>query len=325
MTRTLCAVLAALLAGALAAVPARAGQADMTIKIAGFPGGGTGFLITVAEKEGFFQKHGLRDVRPTYPEKDVEAFAYGAINAAFLGTLEVANLRNRNIDGTVIGPGVLAFNTIWAKKDKPYSTLTDLKGKKFGHFGWDSGTTSTLLALGKHLANLNVRDELQHVVVAPPATKAILDRGDVEAVVVPLGIDITMRQQGYKRVWGPLNKEWASRTGHPLYLAALAVRKEILDRPDVAKALVGAIVDAITYINTKPAEVMAKYQGYFKFDDAKRDMFVTYVQEGNMFDSRWDEKVIDAQWEFVTTAASIKAYLEKAPPGGKEALFRILR
>ena len=60
MTRTLCAVLAALLAGALAAVPARAGQADMTIKIAGFPGGGTGFLITVAEKEGFFQKHGLR-------------------------------------------------------------------------------------------------------------------------------------------------------------------------------------------------------------------------------------------------------------------------
>jgi len=325
MTRTLCAVLAALLAGALAVVPARAGQADMTIKIAGFPGGGTGFLITVAEKEGFFQKHGLRDVRPTYPEKDVEAFAYGAINAAFLGTLEVANLRNRNLDGTVIGPGVVAFNTIWAKKEKPYSSLADLKGKKFGQFGWDSGTTTSLLALGKSVLNFNVRDDLQHVVVAPPATKAILDRGDVEAAVAPLGIDITMRQLGYKRVWGPLSKEWQSRTGYPLYLAALAVRKEILDRPEVAKTLVAAIVDAITYINTKPQEVMAKYQGYFKFDDAKRDMFVTYVQEGNMFDARWDEKVIDAQWEFVTTAASIKAYLEKEPPGGKEALFRILR
>lgn len=303
------------------------GTKDIKIKMAGFPGGGTGFLITVGLKEGIFKKHGINKLRAVFPERDLEAFAYGAINAAFLNAGEIASLRIRGWEAAQVGPGLVGYSHIWTLKGKPYKSLMDLKGKKFAHFGWDSGSTTELLVLGKHLLNFDVKNDLQHVVVPPPAVKKVLDRGDVEAALVPLGpaIALELQPEKYQKIWGPFTEKWKKKTGGPIFTAALAVNEEILDRPEVARALSMATQEIVRFVLANPHEVMKKYRSYFGYNEAKANQFAKAMQEGRIFTAEWNDKVVDSQWEFIKTAAAMKVYLKKLPPGGREGLFRVYK
>jgi NitT/TauT family transport system substrate-binding protein len=304
------------------------GASKLKIKMAGFPGGETGFLITLGMKEGIFKKHGIDRLRAVFPERDVEAFAYGAINAAFLNSVELANLRIRGWEAALVGPGLVGYSHIWTLKGKPYKTLMDLKGKKLAHFGWDSGSTTEFLVLSKYLFNFDARNELKHITVPPPAVKKLLDRGDADAGLVPLGpaIALELEPNKYQKVWGPFTREWEKKTGSPIFTAALAVNEEILDEPEVARSLSKAVVEIIRHVLADPQAVMKKHKAYFGYNDAKAAVFAKAISEKRIYSAEWNAKVVDAQWEFVKTAArkDVK-YLKKLPPGGKEGMFRVYK
>ncbi|MFQ5913716.1 MAG: ABC transporter substrate-binding protein [Nitrospinota bacterium] len=314
------------LAGLAAPVPVQ-GAKGLKIKMAGFPGGGTGFLITVGLKEGIFKKHGIQNLRAVFPERDLEAFAYGAIQAAFLNAGEVASLRIRGWEAAQIGPGLVGYSHVWSLKGKPYKSVMDLKGKKFAHFGWDSGGTTEFLVLTKALLNFDARHDLKHVIVPPPAVKKVLDRGDVEAALVPLGPAIAMELEPdkYQKVWGPHTALWEKKTGSPIFTAALAVNEEILERPEVAKSLSMAVQEITRFVLAKPYDAMKKYRWYFGYNEAKANQFAKAMKEGRIFSAEWNDKVVDGQWEFIKTAASMRVYLKKLPPGGRAGLFRVYK
>ncbi|MFQ5693721.1 MAG: hypothetical protein ACE5IM_11835 [Nitrospinota bacterium] len=311
--------------GLVLPVQAQQGGKGLKIKMAGFPGGGTGFLITVGLREGIFKKHGVKRLRAVFPERDLEAFAYGAINSAFLNAAEVASLRIRGWEVAQEGPGLVGYSHIWTLKGKPYQSLMDLKGKKFAHFGWDSGSTTEFLVLAKSLFNFDVRNELKHVIVPPPAVKKVLDRGDVEAALVPLGpaIALELEPEKYQKIWGPFTDAWRKKTGSPIFTAALAVNEEILERPRLARSLSMAVQEIVRFVLAEPYGVMKKYQWYFGYNDAKANQFAKAMQEGRIFSAEWNDKVVDAQWEFIRTAAAMKVYLKRLPPGGRDGLFRV--
>jgi ABC-type nitrate/sulfonate/bicarbonate transport system substrate-binding protein len=276
---------------------------------------------------GVFSKHGIDldiDARPFagflagLPSKQCMAVTYSGI-----GAIEKTN---QGLDWAIIGGGLTVFQEILVRKDSPFKTVADLRGKKFGTSSTGAGFFKAARAAIIDAYGLDIVKDTKLEQLAAPALFKLTEAGQVDAMLNISSFTIAALTQPdkFRSIFSP-NDYWKHKTGYPIVWAAplVAWKSWVEEDPKRAKNFAAAIEESFRWLRqpenldaavkkhgelagvTKPAEI-AEYK---KLLAAKR-IFLTH----------WDRKVVDAEWQILELAKNA-GILSKVPAKDKYALL----
>ncbi|MFQ5851385.1 MAG: ABC transporter substrate-binding protein [Candidatus Binatia bacterium] len=276
---------------------------------------------------GIFRKHGIDleiDARPFkghmagLPAKEVPVTTYA-------GTAAIARI-NKGLDWVIIGGGLTVMQEVFVRKDSPFKSITDLRGKKFASWSTGAGAFKATRAAIIDGFEFDVLKDTEFVQAAPPALLSLLKRGDVDSMfnISSLTIAAASQPDKYRSVFVP-NDYWKKKTGYPIVWSApiVAWREWVNADPERAKAHVAATLESFKWLR-KGKNLDAAVKKYGKLaavkTKAEAETYKRWLKEGKIFLARWDRKVVDAQWNFLEMAKR-RGVLKKVPSKKKHGLI----
>ena len=203
----------------------------------------------IAEKNGYFDKHGLdvKVINFTWDQDMGAAIAAGQLDVIAAATNFLISMRNQGLDlqGFILLDASFEADAILAPAS--IKSVKELKGKSVAY---EYGATSDLLlnyALKQHGLS---KEDIKPVPMAAADAGLALISGRVDiAVTYEPYISAALREaKGYKSLYTSAER--------PGLISDLAVAKKsyIQKNPDIIKALTLAWDDAVTYLNAHPDE-----------------------------------------------------------------------
>ncbi|MDH3442378.1 MAG: ABC transporter substrate-binding protein [Deltaproteobacteria bacterium] len=320
MYRLMYRLLSFLLLIALSAVFPRISVAASSLKTVKMviPRGSVFVLSYFAAKDaGIFSKHGINvdvDPRPFgafvagLPSRQVLVGTYAGLNAI--------DQMNQGKDMVVIGGGLTSMQDVWVLKNSPIKQMTDLRGKKLGVFSRGAGAVKGLEVLSVDAFKLNITKDTQLTEVAGPALNALLDKGEIDAMfnLSSFSISAASQPDKYRVLFSP-DDYWKEKTGERLVWSAptVAWRDWVDEDRERAKNLVAALHESWDWLRENSDKAVKKYGKLAGVQtSAEAATIKKMLKEGGIFLSKWDDKVVDAQWQFLDLAK--KAGIIKAVP-----------
>jgi NitT/TauT family transport system substrate-binding protein len=280
-----------------------------------------------AKDAGVFSKNGIDldvDPRPFagflagLPSQQCMAVTYSGIDAI--------QKINEGVDWVIIGGGLTVVQDVIVRKDAPFKTVADLRGKKFGAFSTGAGSFKAARAAMIDAYKLDILKDTSFQQVAGPALTKLLERGDLDAIINISSLTMAAEAQTDKfRVLFSPNDYWKQKTGYPIVWAAplVAWRKWVDEDQARAKKFATAVKDSFLWLE-QPANLDAavKSHGPLAGVTSPQDIaeYKTWLTSKNMFMTDWDRKAVDAQWKFLEVAQRT-GVIDKVPDQSKYALF----
>lgn len=279
-----------------------------------------------ARDAGVFAKHGIDlevDARPFagylagLPSKECDASTYSGIDAILK--------MNQGMNLAVIGGGLTVFQEIYVRKDSPIKTIADLRGKRFGVWSTGAGAFKAVRAALMDAAGMDVMKDTKIVQIAAPALMKLLERGDVDAMlnISSFTIQAASQPDKFRSIFVP-NEYWIKKTGYPIvWSAPLVAWKDWVDaNPTRARNFAAAVQESFVWLR-KPENFDAAVAKYGKLAGVTTpEAVATYKDwfaKKKIFLPQWDDKVVDAQWQFLELAKS-KGVLDAVPDKQKHAV-----
>jgi NitT/TauT family transport system substrate-binding protein len=247
-TKNLLALIAALYVGAGAAA-AMAGQALQAVNIATNASGQSGYIASLIEAKGVDVKYGIKitNLMMDFTEA-ANAVKMGRAMASAMQPSTAVNLVKSGIDIRLITPQIWSGNSWVVKKDSPYKSLAELKGKKIGNFARVTGAYFFSAVIAKE-RKLDIEKDFQNVPAETGALIALLERGEVEAINMFEPHTTRLVLSGRYRVLLDFDIELEQIFGAPPLKSSIGMLKETVEKqPALVKAIRGAYVDAIKMI-----------------------------------------------------------------------------
>src|SRR4051794_2000509 len=243
-------------AGAAAAPGAGPGARAPERVVVGLPATSTIFLPhRLAEVKGMYLAHGLdAEVMVMKSEAVVAAIASGEVD--FSGQF-ATSIRQRLAGIPIMAVGaVISRSTRQLVAQRQYNSVAELRGKVV--VGSSAGGTDTYVM--KHLLRFYGLDPDRDVTMLNagdmPARWAAIQSGRADAAVFTVGDVVQARDLGLK-----ILAQAADVVDIPENGLAISERK-LTERPDQAKAMLNAMLDAIAYLVREPqdsARVLAEW------------------------------------------------------------------
>lgn len=290
------------------------------VRISALNGGLTGVAAQIVEENGFDEANGY-DGEFFYNDPDASgqfflqrnsdiAFDFDAIGAAIA--------RTEGLDVSVFYPILNNNNCILVKEDAPYESPEDLIGQPVGHFGADSGTTTSFTIVLQSLFDFNLLDEYTLVETGPPALVELLQDDEVEAIFnfVPHS-SRAMVQVGARCMFGPLVDVEIPNDAFS-HLSQMAAYEDWLDEnPDLAQSVMASWDDAIAWILEDPSRITEEpYRTLLGQDDpAVLDLIAEQVNGIPLFTNDWSPEVQEQAEAWVDLAADQDVLIEENPGG----------
>lgn len=276
---------------------------------------------------GIFRKHGIAltvDPRPFagflagLPSRQSSAGNYPG--------LEAITKINEGIPWAIIGGGLTVVNAVIVRRDSPFKSLTDLRGKPFGVQSTGSGAFKAVRAAALSAYGFDIMKDTKLEQVPAPALYELLDEGKVDAMVSISSFTMKALSQPNKfRVIFSPNDYWIKKTGYPIVWDAplVAWKSWVKQDPARARDFAEAAEESFRWVRdphnfdqavkkygeiagiTSPA-VIATYKKWF----AAKKVFLTH----------WTQEIADAQWKFLDLAKS-EGILNKVPSEAQYALL----
>jgi ABC-type nitrate/sulfonate/bicarbonate transport system substrate-binding protein len=280
-----------------------------------------------AKNAGIYEKHGIDieiDARPFagflagLPSKQCLVTTYSGLDAI--------RKINEGLDWAIIGPGLTMVNDILVRKDSPYKTVADLRGKKFGTFSTGAASFQAARAAMIDAFKLDIVKDAQVQQVTGPALNKLLERGQFDAIINISSLSMAAESQPdkFRMLFSP-NDYWRKKTGYPIGWAGpiVAWRSWIDEDRTRAKNFATATVEAFKWLE-KPEnlESAAKNHGVLAgvTTPAEIDEYKLWLTKKQMFLTSWDHKTVAAQWNFLDLAQKT-GVLKEVPAQDKYALF----
>jgi ABC-type nitrate/sulfonate/bicarbonate transport system substrate-binding protein len=280
-----------------------------------------------AKEAGLFRKDGIDlevDVRPFagflagLPSRESMVGTYSGIDAI--------EKINQGLDWVIIGPALTVVEEVIVRKDAPFKTVADLRGKKFGTFSTGAGSFKCVRAAMIDAFSLDVIKDTKLEQVAGPALTTLLERGQIDAMTNISSLTMAAEAQPHKfRVLFSPNEYWQQKTGYPIMWTApiVAWRSWVDQNTRRAKNFASATEDSFRWLRS-PENLNAAVKKYGKLaavtNPADVAEYRKWLETKNMFLTRWDPKVVDAQWRFLDVCKR-GGIITKVPPQNKYALF----
>jgi ABC-type nitrate/sulfonate/bicarbonate transport system substrate-binding protein len=280
-----------------------------------------------AKDAGVFEKDGINvdaDPRPFagflagLPSKQCMTSTYSGIDAI--------QKMNEGVDWVIIGGGLTVVQDIIVRKDAPFATAADLRGKKFGAFSTGAGSFKAARAAIIDAYKLDLLKDTSFQQVAGPALTKLLERGDIDAIINISSLTMAAEGQADKfRVLFSPNDYWKQKTGYPIVWAAplVAWRSWVDEDQARAKKFATAVKDSFLWLeNPENLDAAVKAHGPLAGVTTPEDVaeYKTWLTSKNMFMTDWDRKAVDAQWKFLEVAQRT-GIIDKVPDQSKCAMF----
>ena len=230
--------------------------------------------------------------------------------------------RRRGLDLVVLStalraaPGRLGAG-IWVKKDSPYKTMADLKGKTIGNFALRStGTTWIRIAiLKKYKMNVSYKGgDFKWVQIPAPALLSALENGRVDAATLIHAQAYQAQQSGKYR-----SITWTSADIYEVFgvdtVSAVNVTypEKLKARPEAFKEFDRMLRESVLYAVNNPDEVGAAIAKTSKISPA---YFKAWMKDYSFFPgavSKKDEKAMTIVW----TVSKEMGIIKKIPDASK--------
>ena len=178
------------------------------------------------------------------------ALRLGRAVAGMMQPSTALNLRKAGTDVRLFVAQVWSGNAFVVRKDAPYKSLADLKGKKIGNFSRVTGAYFFSAVIAKE-SGLDIEKDFKAVLVETGALLALLERGEVEAINMFEPHVARMILSGKYRVLVDFDSELQRIFGTPPLKTGFAVLKETAEKqPELVKAIRGAYIDGIKLIKS---------------------------------------------------------------------------
>lgn len=219
--------------------------------------------LYVADEKGFFTKHGIKvewvDVGD--PGQAEKAFLAGHADfniTTFASSLQ-AEIRQPGtlklfipVSETIDKPG----SYLLLPKDSPITSVDQLRGKKIGTYTGPSQKAYAQIFLSKQ--GMTAGKDYELIQVASSSQIQALFGGTYDALFTVEPYGSIAIDQGAKVLIDGVRTKYIAQ---PFWVGAFVVRKDLGENADSMKKIVGALSDAIDYINSNDAasrEVLAK-------------------------------------------------------------------
>lgn len=292
-----------------------------TVKLQGFSGGLTGVALKIVESNGFDEKNGFKgEYFYVDPAAATQFFLQKKSDLTFdFDPLNTAIAREQGLKVTTFYPVNPNNNCILVRGDSPYNDPKELVGKKVGHFGADSGTTTSASVVLQDFYGIDVLNDYNLVESDPATLVEFLDRGEVEAIFdfVPHS-SRAMAQNNARCMFGPFVQEWESRREGTNLLTSMAAYEDWLrENIDLAKNVIAAWNDAYAWITEEPSRITEDpYASLLGQDDpAVLDLIAQQVTEVPLFSQEWNADIVQSLTDFVHLAAEQDILIKEAPGG----------
>ncbi|MGH6670786.1 MAG: ABC transporter substrate-binding protein, partial [Xanthobacteraceae bacterium] len=279
-----------------------------------------------AKDAGIFAKHGIDlevDVRPfagflaSIPSKQTLVGDYSGISAI--------QKINEGLDWVILGPGLTVVENVIVRKDAPFKTAADLRGKKFGTWSTGAGAYKCVRAALMDAYNLDVAKDTQLEQIAAPALLKLLADGQVDAMcnITTFTLEAEAQPDKFRVLFSP-NDYWNKKTGYPITWASPVDgwRSWVTENPARAKNFVTATVEMYRWL-ANPANLKLAVKNHGKLagvtTPAMVDEYIALLGKKHMFMTDWSRKAVDAQWQFLQVCQRA-GIISKVPPQDKYAM-----
>jgi ABC-type nitrate/sulfonate/bicarbonate transport system substrate-binding protein len=224
-------------------------QSLQTVNIATAAAGQSGYIAALIDAKGIGAKHGLKinNLMMDFTEA-ANALKLGRATASAMQPSTAVNLLRSGTDIRLIAPQIWSGNSWLVKKDSPYKSLADLKGKKIGNFARVTGAYFFSAVIAKE-KKLDIEKDFQSIPAETGALIALLERGEVEAINMFEPHTTRLVLSDKYRVLLDFDVELEKLFGAPPLKSSVGMLKETVEKqPALVKAIRGAYVEAVKMI-----------------------------------------------------------------------------
>ena len=293
-----------------------------TLTVQAVEGSVGGLPLMLMEREGLDEKHGFSgDFQFLASEGAQQNFLMSgegiSVDSDIIGT---AISRNEGFDVTAFYPVGNLYLGIVVREDSDIQDPTDLVGRKVGHFGMDSGTTSFLRVLIQEGWGIDISEDYEFVEVGPAALGELLASGEVDAM---FNFE-AFTSQAIENI----PARWMLKA-HPAYQEhfdgfapwitnMIAHTDWLKENPEVAYAFRDAYDEAIQMLNDSDYQIVNDpyYMEQLGIEDqAVMDTLLENAASTPYFTNEWSEETIGQAQGFLENLAEQNILIEEVPDG----------
>ena len=274
-----------------------AGQALQPVNVATAATGQSGYIAALIENKGLDVKYGIKitNMMMDFTEA-ANAIKLGRAQASAMQPSTAVNLVKSGTDIRLITPQIWSGNSWVVKKDAPYKSFADLKGKKIGNFARVTGAFFFSAVIAKE-HKLDLEKDFQSIPAETGALLALLERGDVEAINMFEPHVTRMVMSGRYRVLVDFDIALEEIFGAPPLKSTVGMLKETVEKqPALVKAIRGAYIDAVKLIKSGQDEEFfrSKAKEFFNLSNPEEVTAGIKVNKENFAD-KWGDGFFQSQ------------------------------
>ena len=297
MTKRYFSLFAAVCLFGAATTDAAAGQAIQQLNLATSASGQSGYVAALIDNKGLDVKYGIKitNMMMDFTEA-ANAVKLGRAVASAMQPSTAINLIKSGTDIRLVTPQIWSGNSWLVKKDSPYKSFADLKGKKIGNFARVTGAYFFSAVIAKE-HKLDLEKDFQSIPAETGALIALLERGDVEAINMFEPHVTRMVMSGRYRVLVDFDIALEEIFGAPPLKSTVGMLKETVEKqPQVVKALRGAYADAVQMIKKGQDEEFfkSKAKEFFNLSTPEEVAAGIKVNKDNFAD-KWGDSFFQSQ------------------------------
>jgi NitT/TauT family transport system substrate-binding protein len=287
--------------------PALAGQALPTINIATSAAGQSGYIAALIENKKLDVKHGIKinNMMMDFTEA-ANAVKLGRTTASSMQPSTAVNLVKSGTDIRLITPQIWSGNSWVVRKDAPYKSFGDLKGKKIGNFARVTGAYFFSAVIAKE-QKLDIEKDFQNVPAETGALIALLERGEVEAINMFEPHTTRLVMSGKYKVLTDFDIELENIFGAPPLKSTVGMLKETVEKqPALVKAIRSAYGDAIQVIKAGQDEEFFKSKAKELFNLSTPEEITAGLKQNKAnFADKWGESFFQSQNKILQSGISL--------------------
>jgi ABC-type nitrate/sulfonate/bicarbonate transport system substrate-binding protein len=216
------------------------------------------------------------------------------------------NLVKSGTDIRLITPQIWSGNSWVVKKDAPYKSFADLKGKKIGNFARVTGAYFFSAVIAKE-NKLDIEKDFKNVPAETGALIALLERGEVEAINMFEPHTTRLVMSGKYRVLADFDVELERIFGAPPLKSTVGMLRETVEKqPALVKAVRSAYTDAVQLIKKGQDEEFFRSKAKELFNLGKPEELAAglKVNKANFAD-QWGEAFFQSQNKILQSGISL--------------------
>jgi NitT/TauT family transport system substrate-binding protein len=288
--------------------PVLAGQAVQPVNIATSAAGQSGYVAALIENRRLDVKHGIKitNMMMDFTEA-ANAVKLGRTLASSMQPSTAVNLIKSGTDIRLVAPQIWSGNSWIVKKDAPYKSFADLKGKKIGNFARVTGAYFFSAVIAKE-NKFDIEKDFQNVPAETGALIALLERGEVEAINMFEPHTTRLVMSGKYRVLTDFDVELEKIFGAPPLKSTVGMLKETVEKqPGLVKAIRSAYADAVQMIKKGQDEDFFKSKAKDLFNLSKPEEIAAglKVNKANFAD-KWDDGFFQSQNKILQSGISLR-------------------